>query len=587
MEETQNKVEILLEGIKTEIITSLEQGQVENAEFFLEQYIKISPHSIDRYSLQTLINMEKEDLKGAETTLKEGLKHHPMSFDLLYNLGYTFQHQGEILEAYHIYMKAKYIAEREDEKTDIAKALKSLVDDFAGTVSVDENISIIVRAGKTEIKLNTSYENVLKRKDLLMTIEKHMDKDSDTVLEIGFEDGIISKNLNYLGYDVTAVDPIKTKIINVIAREWHDNILQPEHESAKFYHDEVSLEWMNKIPEFDTIIVASNSNIELFDIDKEKKKDILRLLIEKSKRQLFIKVCLQNTEKEFTREDLLEVISLYNLKFNLVYTEETEDKGYEIYMIEKEQDIKYFKIPTPLEIRDSKSTVIELELEKCKDLFGAGYIGDYHPFVEVLKQYEENPNLQYKDSVLKEYYDNFQPKNLEEGLFGQRGKAPKLRKGWIGYPWDWEKEQRVIFMDKLKDTRPGGIHFFGPNTIEFGQGEFDRLIKLYTMFKRQGYHPELFSDGYISGYCLIKENDYRFIVTEGQHRIAVLAALGYKNIRCRLTHRPEYPQIVDIKDAKKWPQVENRAYSRNYATKIFNRFFEGGVGQDRLDVKLD
>ena len=38
------------------------------------------------------------------------------------------------------------------------------------------------------------------------------------------------------------------------------------------------------------------------------------------------------------------------------------------------------------------------------------------------------------------------------------------------------------------------------------------------------YHPGLFFDGHICGYLLIKGDDYRFVVTEGQHRIGCLAA---------------------------------------------------------------
>ena len=87
------------------------------------------------------------------------------------------------------------------------------------------------------------------------------------------------------------------------------------------------------------------------------------------------------------------------------------------------------------------------------------------------------------------------------------------------------------------------IHHFGPNTEEFGAGELKRLIPLYKIFKEQGYQPELFFDGYISGHFLIKGDDYRFIVTEGQHRVACLAALGYDTIRCRFSSEPQYPKV--------------------------------------------
>ena len=63
-------------------------------------------------------------------------------------------------------------------------------------------------------------------------------------------------------------------------------------------------------------------------------------------------------------------------------------------------------------------------------------------------------------------------------------------------------------------------------------------MPLCKIFKEQGYQPELFFDGYISGHFLIKGDDYRFIVTEGQHRVACLATLGYDTIRCRFSSEP-------------------------------------------------
>ena len=101
----------------------------------------------------------------------------------------------------------------------------------------------------------------------------------------------------------------------------------------------------------------------------------------------------------------------------------------------------------------------------------------------------------------------------------------------------------------------------------------------------QGYHPELFADGYITGYLLVKGDDYRFIVTEGQHRVACLVALGYERIKVRFSQKPEYPRVVVFEDVKKWPQVVNGAYSQNLALKVFERFFAEGVGKERMGLR--
>lgn len=574
------KLETILNKLTGKIIESTSIGEFEDANFFLEQYIKLSSNSIARYSLESMIRVSEGEIESAKSILEEGIRYHPLSFDLLYNLGYVFEKKENFFEAYHLYMKARYIAASDEEKKDLRESFERLKKIFKAELKITED-EIVTSVIAGDIKLNQRYriEDVLNKKSTLQLIENNIDKAASLVLEINFKDGIISKNLNYYGYDVTAVSPNKEDMLSVIIKEWHDNLLQPDQKVAKFYNEEVDLEWMRKIPIFDIIIAISDNNFATFNTNKEASKEMLELLIKKSRKQLFIRVSTLSSDKEFSKEDLIELVARDNLKLSILSREEDGElcvvtKGY----------IDPFIIPKALETRKSDSIVLEVELNKCKDVYASGYINDFNPFVELIKQYEENPMLRYEDSMLKKYYDNFTPRNLEEHLFCSSEKAPELRRGWIGYPWVWDRKQKVIFQKKINDTRPGGIHYFGPNTDEFGKNEFHRLINLYSYLKTHGYHPELFADGYISGYLLIKDKDYRFVVTEGQHRIACLAALNYEMIRCRFTQAPGYPRVVDLKDINKWGQVENKTYSKNLARKVFNRFFDEGVGMDRMEI---
>ena len=582
MDELQEKVSLILKDLTDQMIDFASQGQFEVAYLLMEQYIKLSPHSIDRYCLEAMINVQEGKLESAEQLIKEGLSYHPMSFDLLYNLGYVFEEKKEFFEAYHFYMRARYISSTQEEKDNIAKALQGLVKVFSGTIEEsDDEISNIVIAEGIQIVLKTTIEELLKSKKMLGTIEKYIAKDTSSVLDIGFGDGMISKNLNYYGYDVTAVSPHRDSILNVIVNEWQDNLLQPEQKVAKFYQEQVDINWMRQIPSFDIIIAISNNNLSIFNADQNNKEEMLELLLDKVRSQLFIKVSSKESSSDFNKEDIAKLAQKYHLDVKVIAK---DDGGYELCLIEKQANIRPFNIPSPLEIAKSESLILEVEVNKCVDSYGAGYVDDWHHFVEFLKEYEENPEISYQDSILKGYYDEFKPRHLEEALFNALGRASKLNRGWIEYPWIHDKNQKVVFGNKLKDTRPGGNHNFGPNTEEFGTNEFNRLLVLYNLLKKNDYHPEIFTDGYVSGYLLIKEDDYRFVVTEGQHRIACLAALGYNKIRCRFSTRSEYPKIVDYKNIKKWPQVENGVYSRNLAQRVFNRFFEDGVGRDRMGL---
>jgi len=110
MDELQEKVSLILKDLTDQMIDFASQGQFEVAHLLMEQYIKLSPHSIDRYCLEAMINLQAGKLESAEQLLKEGLSYHPMSFDLLYNLGYVFEEKKEFFEAYHFYMRARYIS---------------------------------------------------------------------------------------------------------------------------------------------------------------------------------------------------------------------------------------------------------------------------------------------------------------------------------------------------------------------------------------------------------------------------------------------------------------------------------------------
>ncbi|NMB35507.1 MAG: hypothetical protein GX989_04355 [Firmicutes bacterium] len=585
MDELQIKVDAVLSELKEQIIQFFEQGNLDDAGFLLEQYVKLAPTAIERYTLEAMLRAGKKDWEGAQQILLEGLAHHPLSFDLLYNRGFICQNNHNIFEAYNMYMKARYVAASAAEKADVAAALKDLGSNIKGSVkSEGGQISSIIRAGELTMTVTDSADELLRRKNMLGLIEKQLDKNAQTVLEIGFKDGIISKNLNYFGYDVTAVDRNKERMLQVMALEWHDNMLQARQKVAKFYYELVDLDWVQKIPAFDIIVAVADKNLAMFAAREREAGDILAALLQKARKQLFIRVAAAASTTEFGKEELLQAAAGEGLAVQTLGTWEEQGQNVELALVNKETGSKTFAVPAAGDVRNSRSTVFEVAVKKCVDLYGAGYRDDFQHFVAVLQEYEQNPKLTYPDSVLKTYYDRFQPKNTEEALFAVKGRAPRLRAGWIGFPWFGDKSRRVVFDPSPGETRPGGNHNFGPNTEEFGRAELGRLLYNYNLLQEEGYQPELFSDGYISGYLLVRGDDYRFVVTEGQHRMSCLAALGYEKIRVRFSQKPLYPQVVLWRDAKKWPQVANRAYSRNLALKIFARFFAGGVGRERMPL---
>ncbi len=403
VDELQMKVSLILDELSKQIISLAGQDKLADALFFLDQYVKLAPTSVERYSLEALVREREGDLSAAEVILQEGFAQHPRSFDLFYNLGYIHEKKKDILNAYHIYMRARYISETKSEKEDIAAAVKRLTPLIVGsTKSQKDSISNILKVGEKTITITAKKDHLFKRKRLLGHIEKHIDKFAGSVLEIGFIDGVISKNLNYYGYDVTAVDRRKSRILNVIASEWHDNVLQAQQEVAKFYHEPVlDLDWMRKIPEFEVIIVVGDQNLDTFEADAGQGKELLDLLLQKASKQLFIRVVGDDAGlhsdppvKEFIADDLTRVAASHHLVPEVIATEKDDDgREFQLCLVTKPPEPQYFSVPVGVEAEHSRSTILEVEMAKCVDSYGAAYVGDWQPFVQAVKQYREDPDL--------------------------------------------------------------------------------------------------------------------------------------------------------------------------------------------------
>ena len=231
-------------------------------------------------------------------------------------------------------------------------------------------------------------------------------------------------------------------------------------------------------------------------------------------------------------------------------------------------------IPRGLKIIHSPSHVFEVNVEKCRDKNGFSYVEGGHYFAETLRQYEKNPQLTYDQSYLRFYYEHFQPANAQERCLWMDGQDhPPLSLGWPPDPWS-ERPPKPV-REERGETRSGGNHNMGPNTDKFGKAEFQRIITAYNYLKTQGYRPEFFLDGFITGTLLVNHNDYRFVVNEGQHRIAALAALKYSIIRCRLNiKQPASQQVIYRSSFSQWPQVKQGMYSPTAAQQFFDHYFD-------------
>ncbi|MDV2583344.1 hypothetical protein [Alkalibacillus haloalkaliphilus] len=221
-------------------------------------------------------------------------------------------------------------------------------------------------------------------------------------------------------------------------------------------------------------------------------------------------------------------------------------------------------IPKGMKALKSSSSFVEVEIDRCCDWQGL-YCSDegWHYFRAVLQEYKENPKLKYEKSILKIYYKKYQPQTLLECLF-----------------YGEENQYEHLVTNELLEL-PWGIRFkspdknhqhYGPNSKSFGEKEINRIINVYESISTEGYQPEKYKDGYIRGFYLRRGDDYRFMITGGQHRLAALKELGYESIVVKIHVKDK--RVVDRKDVKNWKNVREGMYNEELALKVFDQFFD-------------
>jgi hypothetical protein len=108
--------------------------------------------------------------------------------------------------------------------------------------------------------------------------------------------------------------------------------------------------------------------------------------------------------------------------------------------------------------------------------------------------------------------------------------------------------------------------------MEKGELEFRTLVQLTESIRKKGYLRSDGPDGDILGTPLIDPvKGVRFLVWTGKHRIAVLAALGFEYVPLRIS----FVRAPRLTEAAYWPHVRNGLFTREQATTLFDRIFEG------------
>ena len=211
---------------------------------------------------------------------------------------------------------------------------------------------------------------------------------------------------------------------------------------------------------------------------------------------------------------------------------------------------------------------------------GFSYAKDgWHPFLKTLEEYSQNPDLRYQDSTLARLYRQYCPANVQEVLLDNHKLPLHPICDWppsnelIRWIWALNKGSVRTILKRLKNSpaSPGWI-FFGPHKQEYGEKEFQRLIKVYNSIKKNGFQKELSETDPVNGYFLKKGTKLRFVLLQGNHRVSVLRSLGYSEIKVLI--RKGHPAVIDRAELHRWTEKGGGIYPSQLPIKLFDALFD-------------
>jgi len=237
----------------------------------------------------------------------------------------------------------------------------------------------------------------------------------------------------------------------------------------------------------------------------------------------------------------------------------------------------------------NKSFLIDADFENCIGLYqySCEKYGD-NPLVNTITDYLKNGMDGFEGSKLEDFYHHCSPDSAAE-WFNLEGKIhndlTELPTYSAVFPWEnatMKGRKRYRERNVSSETQKRGkslsvehgIELIGPFSKERGELEVNTLIELTKSIQKKGYRRGNHQSDDISSSVLIDEDSYKFLINDGNHRIAALSALDYKSVPVRV-EPTSIPAFIYRNEVDYWPKVKEGLYTRKQALSIFDAIFRG------------
>ncbi|CAN5413117.1 hypothetical protein BH23ACT9_BH23ACT9_29040 [soil metagenome] len=251
--------------------------------------------------------------------------------------------------------------------------------------------------------------------------------------------------------------------------------------------------------------------------------------------------------------------------------------------------IRRFHLPAEIEATASAggpdTFVVDLHrvVNRVRFRYGSG---TWHPYVAALQEQLDGFEGDFEDSVLVRFYERFRPSTVHDALLGD-GIPRGVLAGWPAVDnllEVWSVTERHVGEVKARMARsdtPWTSQYLGPTPLLHSREHLERIEEAYTSIRTTGYRPSAYADGVVTGYFLVDGDDYRFVVGDGNHRLAALTLVDVNRIPVRL--RLPHPPVVARDNLDRWTVEGGGLYSAEEASALFDSFFtDDGLERARL-----
>lgn len=286
---------------------------------------------------------------------------------------------------------------------------------------------------------------------------------------------------------------------------------------------------------------------------------IKRFLIFKSNIIYFSNLIKYKLKKLFAKKDINSSIILKRSKSQL----DVQKHNHKRYFLINRKQIFITDIVYDPRFIDSNYFFVK------SDYVITPYVGykkqKFDPFYLSAIELIENPNIAFNESYLYKYY--------EKTKLSKFGEIFNLKKTNNYYnlpldnsfcPWVHENPLKYVMKGKNVDL----------SVIKMTFQKIKNSIKNIVEF---GYIPT--SKDILEGYFLNDGRDYRFIVLQGNHRLAAIKALHTKNplefnyIPVKFASSRSKIKIASKENIRTWPAVKNGSINISDAQEIIDSYF--------------